>query len=471
LGGILRDVFEKFTERARQVIVLAQEEGRTLKHNYIGTEHLLLGLLRVEEGLAARVLESLDITLLRARDQVVRIVGSGDEATAGQIPFTPRAKKVLELALREALSLGHNYIGTEHILLGLIREHEGVSARILLDLGANAETIRNEVIRTLADPSVVREQARSTMTSARPSPQILDQAWFGGLGAILDELAAEIRLEHHRAPDTGDLLLAFASASDTLVAQALRELGIDLDRLSGVVDRLRAQALARDELAREIQILTEAKEQAIERVTQLRAQERDLREQAQARAALQPEAIQEIRLQLGIPGRSDAPQPPGPSGGGRDVERLESDRVEGLTDRGRRVVSIANHEAHQICWPHIGSEHLLLGMLGEEHNLAARALSAVGVDMEAVRREMFRHITVVDGASPTDDQIALPFTPAAAKVVQRARRQASRRGEALIGPEHFLLAIIDNETGLARRILSELKVDLEELTNRIEELR
>ena len=118
-------MFERFTERARQVVVLAQEEARTLKHNYIGTEHILLGLLREEEGLAARVLESLDITVERVRAQVVRIVGSGEEVTSGQIPFTPRAKKVLELALREALSLGHNYIGTEHILLALLEWEDG----------------------------------------------------------------------------------------------------------------------------------------------------------------------------------------------------------------------------------------------------------------------------------------------------------------------------------------------------------
>ena len=137
-------MFERFTERARQVVVLAQDEARALKHNYIGTEHILLGLLREEEGLAARVLESLDITVEEVRAQVARIVGQGDEVTTGQIPFTPRAKKVLELALREALSLGHNYIGTEHILLGLVRENEGVAARILLDFDADSEKIRNE---------------------------------------------------------------------------------------------------------------------------------------------------------------------------------------------------------------------------------------------------------------------------------------------------------------------------------------
>src|SRR5665213_2556343 len=150
-------MFERFTERARQVVVLAQEEARTLKHNYIGTEHILLGLLREEEGSAARALASLDITLDGVRAQVTRIVGSGEEVTSGQIPFTPRAKKVLELALREALSLGHNYIGTEHILLGLVRENEGVAARVLLDFDADAEKIRDSIIRMLSGPGRRRQ--------------------------------------------------------------------------------------------------------------------------------------------------------------------------------------------------------------------------------------------------------------------------------------------------------------------------
>jgi ATP-dependent Clp protease ATP-binding subunit ClpC len=146
-------MFERFTERARQVVVLAQDEARVLKHNYIGTEHILLGLLREEEGLAARALDALDIGLEEVQAQVARIVGLGDEqVVAGQIPFTPRAKKVLELALREALSLGDNYIGTEHVLLGLVSENEGVGARILLDFNADAERVRNEVIRLVSGP-------------------------------------------------------------------------------------------------------------------------------------------------------------------------------------------------------------------------------------------------------------------------------------------------------------------------------
>ena len=169
-------VFERFTERARQVVVLAQEEARILKHNYIGTEHILLGLLREEEGLAARVLESLDITVERVRAQVVRIVGSGEEVTSGQIPFTPRAKKVLELALREALSLGHNYIGTEHILLGLVRENEGVAARILLDFDADSEKIRNEVIRMLSGPGGRQGRSRPGAGAAGRGQEVLEAA-------------------------------------------------------------------------------------------------------------------------------------------------------------------------------------------------------------------------------------------------------------------------------------------------------
>jgi ATP-dependent Clp protease ATP-binding subunit ClpC len=162
-------VFERFTERARQVVVLAQDEARALKHNYIGTEHILLGLLREEEGLAARALESLDVTLEEVRAQVSRIVGSGEEVTSGQIPFTPRAKKVLELSLKEALSLGHKYIGTEHVLLGLVRENEGVAARILLDFGLDSEKLRNEVMRMLSGRGPAPRRQRSRAKGAEES--------------------------------------------------------------------------------------------------------------------------------------------------------------------------------------------------------------------------------------------------------------------------------------------------------------
>jgi ATP-dependent Clp protease ATP-binding subunit ClpC len=142
-------MFERFTDRARRTVVLAQEEARLLQHNYIGTEHLLLGLIHEGEGVAAKALESLGIGLAAVRQQVEEIIGRGQQAPSGHIPFTPRAKKVLELALREAIQLGHNYIGTEHILLGLIREGDGVAAQVLVRLGADLNRTRQRVIEVL----------------------------------------------------------------------------------------------------------------------------------------------------------------------------------------------------------------------------------------------------------------------------------------------------------------------------------
>ena len=143
-------MFERFTDRARRVVVLAQDEARMLNHNYIGTEHILLGLIHEGEGVAAKALEALGISLEAVREQVIEIIGEGQNAPTGHIPFTPRAKKVLELSLREALQLGHNYIGTEHILLGLIREGEGVAAQVLTKLGADLNRVRQQVIQLLS---------------------------------------------------------------------------------------------------------------------------------------------------------------------------------------------------------------------------------------------------------------------------------------------------------------------------------
>jgi ATP-dependent Clp protease ATP-binding subunit ClpA len=303
------------------VVVLAQEEARALSHNYIGTEHILLGLLREDQGIAARALESLGVTVERVRAQVVRIVGSGEEATDGQIPFTPRAKNVLELALREALSLSHKYIGTEHILLGLIRESEGVAARILLDFDADSEKVRNEVIRMLSAPG----NRASSVQIGRGGEQMiegaLDPVWLDGLGLGLGRLAGEIRSKLGRDPDAGDLLLALACAPDMLPAQALSELGVDLDALWGTLERARAQATqtrdARRRLAEEIQELRVTKERAIEdqqfeRAADLRDQERQLTEEHaqthQARAS-EDQALHEIRRRLGIPQTGNPPQP------------------------------------------------------------------------------------------------------------------------------------------------------------------
>jgi ATP-dependent Clp protease ATP-binding subunit ClpC len=189
-------VFERFTDRARRVVVLAQEEARLLNHNYIGTEHILLGLIHEGEGVAAKALESLGISLEAVRAQVEEIIGHGGQAPSGHIPFTPRAKKVLELSLREALQLGHNYIGTEHILLGLIREGEGVAAQVLVKLGADLSRVRQQVIQLLSgyagtkDPQGQGASAGASGESQPTGSLVLDQ-----FGRNLTQLAREKKLD------------------------------------------------------------------------------------------------------------------------------------------------------------------------------------------------------------------------------------------------------------------------------------
>ena len=191
-------MFERFTDRARRVVVLAQEEARMLNHNYIGTEHILLGLIHEGEGVAAKGLESLGISLEGVRAQVEEIIGQGQQAPSGHIPFTPRAKKVLELSLREALQLGHNYIGTEHILLGLIREGEGVAAQVLVKLGADLNRVRQQVIQLLSGYQGKEAVTQGGPAEGTPSTSlVLDQ-----FGRNLTAAAREGKLDPVIGRDT-----------------------------------------------------------------------------------------------------------------------------------------------------------------------------------------------------------------------------------------------------------------------------
>jgi ATP-dependent Clp protease ATP-binding subunit ClpA len=296
-------VFERFTERARLVVVFAQEEARELKHDYIGTEHILLGLIRDEDGVAGRVLESLGISLEGAIARVVRIVGPRQGTAAGQIPFTPRAKKVLELALREALALNHDYIGTEHILLGLVRENEGVATRVLLDFDADSEKIRTAVIRWVVSPSSRSERAiaRARGVGSDPAMSNIDSTWFDWIAGSLDELAAEIREKHRRNPDSGDLLIVLATASDIVASEMLRELGLDSDRLTEIVQAARNSHAAGDSYV-QIERARRDKEEAVESklfalAARFRDEERGLTQKLKAEHAA---TLEEIRIRLGL---------------------------------------------------------------------------------------------------------------------------------------------------------------------------
>jgi ATP-dependent Clp protease ATP-binding subunit ClpA len=258
-------MFERFTDRARRVVVLSQEEARLLGHNYIGTEHILLGLVHEGEGVGARSLEALGVDLAKVRRKVEEIIGEADGQPSGHIPFTPRAKKVLELSLREALQLGHNHIGTEHVLLGLVREGEGVAAQVLVALGADLTTVRSKVYEVLAGgapgaaPLVVelpyaqrarlaaglRAAGRVSAGRTRADEMLersVDRIVFrrftvSAARVLLLAESEAMRLGH---PDVGvaHLLLGLAVEGEGRGARALSAVGVDLGRARSAVDQV-----------------------------------------------------------------------------------------------------------------------------------------------------------------------------------------------------------------------------------------
>ena len=266
-------MFERFTDRARRVVVLAQEEARMLNHNYIGTEHILLGLIHEGEGVAAKALESLGIRQEAVRRQVEEIIGQGQQAPSGHIPFTPRVKKALELSLRESLRLGHNYIGTEHILLGLIREGDGVAAQVLVRLGADLDRVRWQVIQLLhgyqgQDVAGAGSQPGERAPAGPPDDALarfdaLDrrltalERWVSMQPDLedLDQEIAQVRRDKEAAVDRQDFQAATAlrdKEKQLLADRADREkewagsaagrrtVARELDRLNTELERLRA---------------------------------------------------------------------------------------------------------------------------------------------------------------------------------------------------------------------------------------
>jgi len=275
-------MFERFTNRARHVVVLAQEEARRLHHNYIGTEHILLGLLGEPEGIASRALERFGMSLDGARDEVSAIVGTGNATVKGHIPFTPRAKKTLELSLREALQLHHNYIGTEHILLGVIREGQGVGAQVLRQHSAELLAVRMAVLDLVhtapAEAALGRRWLRRRFASgpgeSPESGEPDESAELHTTPAADTSLSEAARLAGSQMVGSHHLLLAALADPDAAAARALATLGVDLDRarealraadVTGTSDELPEEAGRRQMLIRvsENQLTIEATDPVI----------------------------------------------------------------------------------------------------------------------------------------------------------------------------------------------------------------
>jgi ATP-dependent Clp protease ATP-binding subunit ClpA len=293
-----RDKFGKFTERARKVLSLAQEEAQRFQHNYIGTEHLLLGLVREGEGVAAKVLNNLGVDLNKVRSTVEFIIGRGDRIVLGEIGLTPRAKKVIELAVDEARRLNHHYIGTEHLLLGLVREGEGIASGVLESLGVNLERVRTQTIMVLSHAGGTPAEE----STEKPTPRLTE-----AFGKVLQLAQEEARLFQHDHVGTEHLLLGLLREGDGIAAKVLGNLGVELDKLRMAVEL--------------------------------------------------------------ISWRGDYKHD-------GDLE---------LNRRAAAVLSQATIEANRFSHDYISTEHLLLGLTRIEESFAAAALQSISISMEKVR--------------------------------------------------------------------------------------
>jgi len=238
-----RDRFDKFTERARKVLSLAQEEAQRFQHNYIGTEHLLLGLVREGEGVAAKVLSNLGVELNKVREAVEAIIGRGDRIVLGEIGLTPRAKKVIELAVDEARRLNHHYIGTEHILLGLVREGEGIGARVLESLGVNLEKVRTQSIQVLSQSGAPHVVSRSSFAQARITRSEIEMGdddtfdtFTVQVRRVLSRAQEEAQRFQHNYIGTEHLLIALVHENKGVAAKVLNNLGVEPNKVRSAVE-------------------------------------------------------------------------------------------------------------------------------------------------------------------------------------------------------------------------------------------
>ena len=325
-----RNRFDKFTERARKVLQHAQEEAQRFQHNYIGTEHLLLGLLGVEDGVAAEVLENLGVELMKVRSAVEFIIGRGDRLVLGEIGLTPRAKKVIELAVDEARRMNHRYIGTEHLLLGMVREGEGIAAGVLESFGLRLEKVRKETIRVLnqkhqkhgtpteapaaykATP-IVEQEGEGIVQASKPFSAPFDKFTADSRQALAFAQEEAQRLQHNYI-GTEHLLLGLLHAKQTTSAQILHRLGIDLSKTRVAVES--------------------------------------------------------------IIGRGD---------------RLVLGEI-GLTPRAQKVITLAIDEASRLGHSTIGTEHILLGIVREGEGIAVGVIESLGVTGEKVREQTLKQL-------------------------------------------------------------------------------
>jgi len=496
-----RDRFDRFTERARKVLSLAQEEAQRFQHNYIGTEHILLGLVREGEGVAAKVLSTMGVELNRVRSAVEFIIGRGDRIVLGEIGLTPRAKKVIELAVDEAQRMNHHYIGTEHLLLGLVREGDGIAAGVLESLGVKLEKVRRHTLAILqpdkeavyGTPGISSETAQGgaayTINSLLLEWQDEDDrtlAPSSGADDPYDKFTLrarrcityaeeEARGFQHNYIGTEHLLLALLREEKGIAAHALAQLGARLPAARMAVEFMmgRGDSPVTDSInltPRAQNIIGHAREEASRLQRDYIGTEHlllGLAREGGGMAAgvlesmgVHPERI--LKLMLRISGIAT------PNVSGMSTARPSSysyspsfsrDRFDRFTERARRVLSLSQEEARSFQHNYIGTEHLLLGLVLEGGGVAARVLGNLGVELDKVRSALEQFIG-------RGDRIVLGeigLTPRAKKVIELAVDEARRLNHHYIGTEHLLLGLVREGEGIAAGVLASLGVNLEKV--------
>jgi len=496
-----RERFGTFTERARRVLSLAQEEAQRFQHNSIGTEHLLLGLVREREGIAGKVLTSLGIDLEQARKAVEDSVGRGDQIVPGEMGLTPRAKKVIELAKDEARLLDQHSIGTGHLLLGLIREGEGSSPDVLERMEVNLEKVRAETLRVLSEESfqqqsqnddeddrvqeLSQEEKDSTQTFGRPNQNDRDrfEKFTERARKVLSLAQEEAQRFQHNYIGTEHLLLGLVREGEGVAAQVLSNLGVELNKVRSAVEFIigRGDRIVLGEIG-----LTPRAKKVIElAVDEARRLNHHyigtehlllgLVREGEGVAAGVLESLgvnlEKVRTQtIQVLSHSRAPQVVSRSRFSQthliqSLMEVGDERLDTFTVQVSRVLAHAEEEAQRFQHNYIGTEHLTLALTYERKGVAASVLSSLGVDLTKVRSAVEFSLSETALIAPT--QVGL--TPQIKQVIERAVDEARLLNHHHIGLEHLLLGVLREEKGVASGVLESLGVTLEQA--RIETIR
>ncbi len=500
---------------------LAQEEAQRLQHNYIGTEHLLLGLVREGEGVATKVLTSLGVDLNKVRDTVEAMIGRGDRIVLGELGLTPRAKEVIELAVDEAHRLNHHYIGTEHLLLGLVREGEGIAAQALHSLGVNLEKVRIHTIQVLSQsgaPHVVSRSRFSQTPFIQSLMEVGDERFDTFTVQVSRVLAraeeeAQRRLPHHYI-GTEHLLLALTRESKGVAAKVLSNLGVELNKVRSTTEFIigRGYRIVLGELgltprAKEvIELAVDEAHRLNHHYVGIEHLLLGLRREGEGIAAGVLESLgitlekaraetlrvlgeeggqqqsQDDKASMQAPGEESTASSQQPLQDDDDkVQELsqeekdfiqtlgalsqdERDRFEKFTVRARRVLRFSREEAESLQHNYIGTEHLLLGLVREHGGIAAAVLRNLDVELTEVRDA----VEFITGRGDPKVLGTLGLTPRTKKVIELAADEARRLNPVplnhhYIGTEHLLLGLVREGEGIAVGVLESLGVNLEKV--------